>query len=88
MSSINPFDEYEAELLAQSRKETQAELQAWEALSPAEKEAEKNRSIAKHEAWCEALEASESSQDDDDDDDDDDENLRKSEIHALFVEHS
>ena len=41
MSSINPFDEYEAELLAQSRKETQAELQAWEALSPAEKEAEK-----------------------------------------------
>jgi len=70
MTTLNPFDEYEAELLAESRKEIQAEQQAWDALSPAEKEAHKIQDEAKHEAFCKALEAEQANSNEDEDDED------------------
>lgn len=69
MTSPNPFDEYEAELLEKSRKAAQEEQQAWDALSPAEKEAQRLKDEAKHEAFCKALEAQEANSNDDDDED-------------------
>lgn len=69
MTSLNPFDEYEAELLEKSRKAAQEEQQAWDALSPAEKEAQRLKDEAKHEAFCKALEAQEANSNDDDDED-------------------
>lgn len=69
MTSLNPFDEYEAELLDKSRKAAQEEQQAWDALSPAEKEAQRLKDEAKHEAFCKALEAQEANSNDDDDED-------------------
>lgn len=71
MNKQNPFDEYESELLAKARKEIQEEQQAWEALSPAEKQAQRISDDAKHEAYCQALESQETTLNEDDEDDDD-----------------
>lgn len=69
MTAINPFDDYEAELIAKFQNEKKAEEDAWNALSPAEQEAERLKADKRQEEYLKSLETQDSDDDDDEDED-------------------
>lgn len=71
MSNLNPFDEYEMELLNKSKQEIKAENAAWDALTPEQKAIEKEKSEKRWDDLASGL--SDQAIDDDDEDEDEDE---------------